>query len=149
MIIQALKVVLEEAEVAARVRDALGGVSQLRDVTFGLAPGTVKIGGTFQVGLAVPFETQWSVEVLEAGRKLGVKLSNVSVGFFGMSAAAVSGQVMGALAQKLQGVPGAAVEGDVIVLEPAVLLAAKGIRLEAPVRRLAVLAGRVEVELGA
>jgi hypothetical protein len=149
MIVQALKVVLEEAEIAAKVKEALGGVSQLKEVTFGLAPGVVKIGGQFQVGVPIPFDTQWSVEVLASGRKLGVKLANVSVGFFGMSAAAVSGQVMGALAQKLRGVPGVAVEGEMIVLEPAALLAAKGVRLDAPVRRLTVLAGRVEVEVGA
>lgn len=147
MIVQALKVVLEEAEIAAKVKEALGGVSQLKNVTFGLAPGVVKIGGQFQVGVSIPFDTQWSVEVLESGRKLGVKLSNVSVGFFGVGASTVSAQVMGALAQKLRGVPGVLVENDVIALDPAVLLAAKGVRLEAPVRRVAVMQGRVEVEV--
>ena len=39
------------------------------------------------------------------------------------------------------------VEGDMIVLDPAVLLAAKGIRLEAAVKRVEVLSGRVEIEV--
>ncbi len=147
MIIQALKVVLEEAELAAKVQDGLSAVKQLKDVTFGLVPGAVKVGGKFQVGFAIPFETQWTVEVLEQGRRLGVRLAHVSVGLIGMSAAMVTSQVMGALAQKLQGVPGVAVENDVILLDPAVLLAAKGVRLDAPVKRIGVLQGRVELEV--
>lgn len=147
MVIQALKIVLEEAELAAKVQAGLGAVGQLKEVTLGLLPGVVKVGGKFQVGFAIPFETQWTVEVLQSGLKLGVRLAHVSVGFFGMSAATVSQQVMGALAQKLQGVSGIAVENDVIVIEPAVLLAAKGVRLEAPVKRVDVLQGRVEIEV--
>lgn len=147
MIIQALKVVLEEAELAAKVKEGLGAVKQLKDVTFGLAPGAVNVGGKFQVGFAIPFETQWSVEVLEQGRRLGVRLAQVSVGMIGMSAAMVTSQVMGALAQKLQGVAGVNVERDVIMLEPALLLATKGIRLEASVKRIDVMQGRVEIEV--
>lgn len=147
MIIQALKVVLEEAELAAKVRDGLGAVGQLKEVTFGLLPGVVKVGGKFQVGFAIPFETQWTVEVMQSGSKLGVRLAHVSVGFFGMNAATVSQQVMGALAQKLQGVAGVVVADDVIVIEPAVLLAAKGVRLESPITRVDVVLGRIEIEL--
>ena len=147
MIIQVLKLVLEEADVAAWVQKGLGAVSQVKEVTFGLAPGVVKLGGKFQVGFPIPFETQWAIEVLQSGNKLGLRLSNVSVGFFGMNAATVSTQVMNALAQKFQGVSGVAVENDVIVIEPAVLLAAKGVRLDAPVKRIDVLQGRIEVEV--
>jgi len=147
MIIQALKVVLEEAELAAKVQEGLGAVKQLKDVAFGLVPGAVKVGGKFQVGFAIPFETRWSVDVLDQGRRLGVRLAQVSVGMIGMSAAMVTSQVMGALAQKLQGVPGVTVENDVIVLEPALLLAAKGIRLEARIKRVDVMQGRVEIEV--
>ena len=148
MIIQALKVVLEEAELAAKVRDGLSAVNQLKDVTFGLAPGVVELAGKFQVGFSIPFATQWSVEVLPSGNKLGVRLAHVSVGFFGMSAETVSAQVMGALAQKLTGVAGVVVESDMILIEPALLLSEKGIRLEAPIKRVAVLQGRVEIEIG-
>jgi len=35
-----------------------------------------------------------------------------------------------------------------ILVEPALLLAEKGIRLEAPIKRVAVLQGRVEIEIG-
>ena len=147
MIIQALKVVLEEAELAAKVQEGLGAVKQLKDVTFGLVPGAVNVGGKFQVGFSIPFETRWTVDVLEEGRRLGVRLAHVSVGMIGMSAAMVSSQVMGALAQKLQGVSGARVENDRILLEPAVLLASKGIRLESPVKRIDVVQGRVEIEV--
>jgi len=147
MIIQALKVVLEEAELASKVQEGLGAVKQLKDVTFGLVPGAVNVGGKFQVGLSIPFETRWTVDVLEEGRRLGVRLAHVSVGMIGMSAAMVTSQVMGALAQKLQGVSGVSVENDVILVEPALLLAAKGIRLDAPVKRLNVVQGRVEIEV--
>jgi hypothetical protein len=148
MIIQGLKLVLEEAELAVKVREALGAVGQLKEVTFGLAPGAVSVGGKFQVGFAIPFETRWTVDVLEQGRWLAVRLAQVSVGVIGLSAAMLTSQVMSALAQKLQGTPGVAVESDVILLDPAVLLAAKGIRLEAPVRRIGVAQGRVEIEIG-
>jgi hypothetical protein len=148
MIVQAVKVVLEESELAAQVRKGLGAVSQLKEMTFGLVPGAVIVGGKFQVGFAIPFETRWTVEVLEQGLRLGVRLSHVSVGMIGMSASMVSSQVMAALAQKLQGVPGVAVENDVIMLDPAVVLASKGIRLEAQVKRIDVQQGRVEVEAG-
>lgn len=147
MIIQALKVVLEEAELAARVQAGLGAVKQVKDVTFGLVPGAVKVGGKFQVGFSIPFETQWTVEVLEQGGRLAVRLAHVSVGMMGMSAAMVSSQVMGALAQKLAGVSGVVVEDDVIMLEPSVLLAEKGIRLDAAVKRIDVLQGRIEIEV--
>ena len=147
MIIQALKVVLEEAELAAKVQEGLGAVKQLKDVTFSLVTGAVKVGGKFQVGFSIPFETQWTIEVVDQGRTLGVRLAQVSVGMIGMSAAMVSSQVMGALAQKLQGVSGARVENDRILLEPAVLLASKGIRLESPVKRIDVVQGRVEIEV--
>jgi hypothetical protein len=147
MIVQALKVVLEEADVAQRFREGLGSVGQLKDLTCNLLPGAVKVAGKFQLGLAVPFETQWTVEVLEAGRRLGVRLAHVSVGFFGVNAASVSQQVMGALAQKLQGVSGVAVENDVILIEPSVLLASKGVRLEGPIRRFELLQGRAEIEV--
>ena len=147
MIIQALKVVLDEAELAAKVRESLGAVSQLKDVTFGLAPGVIEVSGKFKVGISIPFATQWTVGVLKPGDKLLVRLTQVSVGFLGMSAETVSAQVMGALAQKLKGVAGVVVENDGIALEPSVLLAAKGIRLEAPVRRVEVLQGRVEIEI--
>ncbi len=148
MIIQSLKVVLDEAELSAKLKDRLASVNQLRDATLGLAPGVIKIGGKFQVGLSIPFETQWRVDVAEQGSRLAVKLAAVSVGFFGMSAATVSAQVMSALAQKLQGVSGVAVENDTILIDPAVLLAANGIRLEASVRRVEVLQGRVEIDVG-
>lgn len=147
MIIQALKIVLEEAEMTAKVQEGLGAVKQVKDVTFGLVPGAVKVGGKFQVGFAIPFETQWTVEVMEQGRRLGVRLAQVSVGPIGMSAAMVTSQVMGALAEKLQGVPGVSMENDVILLEPSVLLATKGIRLDAPVKRIDVMQGRVEIEV--
>ena len=148
MIIQALSVVLDEAEIAAKLRDGLAAAGQLKEVTFSLVPGTVKVGGKFQVGFAIPFETQWTVGVLEQGRKLSVRLAHVSVGMVGLSAAMVTSQIMSALAAKLQGVAGLAVESDVIALDPAVLLAAKGIRLEAPVRRVDVQQGRVVIEIG-
>lgn len=147
MIIQGLKLVLEESDVASRLRDGLGAVDQLKDMTFGLVPGAVKIGGRFQAGIAIPFETQWSVEVLDAGRKLGVKLAGVSVGFFGMNAAALSAQVMSALGKKLKDTSGVVVAGDTIVLDPGLLLAPRGVRLEAPIRRVEVLLGRVEIEV--
>lgn len=146
MIIQGLKLVLEETDVSAWMQRGLGAVNQVRDVTFSLVPGAAKLGGKFQVGFSVPFDTRWSVEVLPGG-KLGLKLSDLSVGFFGMSAATVRQQVMGALAQKLQGVAGVAVDDDVIVVDPAVVLLAKGIRLEAPVRRVDVKQGRLELEV--
>jgi hypothetical protein len=148
MIIQALKVVLEETELAVKVKEALSAVSQLKDVTFGLAPGVVKVDGKFQVGLSIPFETQWTVAVLQAENKLGVRLAHMSVSFFGMNAATMSTQVMAALAQKLQGVPGLAVESNTILIDLAVLLATRGIRLEAPVRRVAILQGRAEIDVG-
>ena len=148
MIVQSVKVVLEESELAAQVRTSLGAVSQLKEVTFGLVPGAVIVGGKFQLGFAIPFETQWTVEVLEQGLRLGVRLAHVSVGLIGMSASMVSSQVMAALAQKLQGVPGMAVENDAIMLDPAVVLASKGVRLEAQVKRISVLQGCVEVEAG-
>lgn len=147
MIIQSLEIVLEEDDVAAWVRRGLSAVDQVKELTFGLEPGRVRLGGKFQVGFSVPFETQWSVDVLESGRKLGVRLAHVSVGFFGMSAETVSAQVMGALEKKMQGVAGMAVENDVIVIEPAVLLAAKGIRLNASIKRIEVKQGCVKIEV--
>ena len=68
MVIQSLKVILEEAELAAKVRDLLGGVSQLKEATLRLVPGAAEVGGKFQVGFAIPFETRWTVEVLQQGR---------------------------------------------------------------------------------
>ena len=147
MIIQALKVVLEEAELAAKVQAGLGAVKQVKDVTFGLVPGAVKVGGKFQVGFSIPFETEWTVEVLEQGRRLAVRLAHISAGMLGMSAAMVSSQVMGALAQKLTGMSGVAVENDVIMFEPSVLLAERGIRLDAAIKRIDVLQGRIEIEV--
>jgi len=147
MIIQGLKIVLEESDVATWVRSGLSAVDQVKELTFGLVPGIAKLGGKFQVGFSVPFETQWSVDVLESGRKLGVRLAHISIGFFGMNAETVSAQVMGALAKKIQNVAGMAVENDVIVIEPAVLLASKNIRLSAPIRRVEVKLGCVEIEV--
>lgn len=147
MIIQALSVVVDEADIAARLKEGLSSVSQLKDVTFSLAKGVVKIGGKFQVGFAIPFETHWSAEVLQPEGRLGVKLANVSVSFFGVSADTVRAQVMGALSQKLQNVAGVQVEGDLIVVDPVALLAARGVRLGAPVKRVDVLPGRVEIEV--
>lgn len=147
MIIQSLEIVLEEADVATWVRNGLSAVNQVKDLTFGLEPGIVRLGGKFQVGFSVPFETQWSVDVLESGRRLGVRLAHVSVGFLGMSAETVSAQVMGALAKKVQGVAGMAVENDIIMIEPAVLLASKGIRLNASIKRIEVKQGCVKIEV--
>lgn len=147
MIIHALKVLVDEAEIAAKVKEGLGAVNQLKDVTFGLAKGVVKIGGKFQAGFSIPFETHWAVEVLQPDCRLGVKLANVSVGFFGVSADTVRAQVMNALAQKLQNASGICVENDVIVVDPVLLLAAKGVRLGAPVKRVDVMPGRVEIEV--
>jgi len=143
-----VKVVLEEHELAVRVLPGLSAVQQLKDVTFGLAPGAVKIGGKFQVGFSVPFETQWTTDVLEHGRKLGVRLAHVSVGLMGLTPAMVSSQVMNVLSQKLQGIAGVAVENEVIILEPSVLLASKGIGMDVPVKRVDVFQGRVEIEVG-
>mgnify|MGYP003613694590 CR=1 FL=1 len=148
MIIQALRIVLEEAEIAAKLREGLSAAGQLKDLSFGLVPGTVKIGGKFQVGFSIPFDTEWTVGVMEQGRRLGVRLAKVSVGMLGMSTSMASTQIMSALAQKLQGVTGVAVEQDTILLEPALLLAAKGVRLDAPVKRIDVIDGRVEIEIG-
>ncbi len=147
MIIRALNMAFAEADVAAKLRDGLGSVSQLRDMTFVLTDGGVKIGGKFHVGFAIPFETHWTLDVIRPDGRLSVKLANISVGFFGMSADTVRAQVMGALAQKLGGATGVSVENDAIMVDPAALLAAKGIRLEAPVRRVVVTAGHIEVEV--
>ncbi len=147
MIIHGLKLVLEEADVARRIRDGLGAVGPIKDLTFGLVPGAVKIAGNFHVGFAVPFETQWTIDVFEDGRKLGVRLADVSVGFFGMNAATVRTHVMGALEQKLRDVSGVAVEDGVIVLDPALLLTAKGVHLASPVRRIEVKQGCVEIDV--
>jgi len=146
MIIRAVQVVLEESDVSAWLQRGLGAVNQVKDVTFALVPGAARLGGKFQVGFSIPFETRWTIEVQPEG-KLGLKLSDLSVGFFGVNAATVSQQVMGALAQKLQGVSGVAVAGNAVVIDPAVLLAPKGIRLEAPVRRVEVKQGRLELEV--
>ncbi len=142
-----MNVVVEEGEVAAYVRQALGGVSQLKEVTVGLGDGTVTIGGAFQAGLAIPFESVWSAECLDSGRRVGVRLVSVSVRFFGLSSANLSAQVMAAVAQKFEGVPGVSLDGERILLDPQVLLASRGVRLEGAVRRIAVRPGRVEVEV--
>ncbi len=148
MVVQELKLVVEESDVVSRLRASLGEVNQVRDVNFALTPGLVRIGGKFQAGLTIPFDTQWSVDVLEGGQRLGVKLAGVSVGFFGMSAATVTEQVMGALAQRLKDVAGISVEGDSIMLDPDILLAEKGIRLGAPISRIEIKQGCVELEVG-
>lgn len=148
MVVQKLMLVLEEADVVSRLRKGLDSVGQVRDVSFSLVPGLVRIGGKFQAGIPIPFDTQWSVDLQEGGRRLGVKLAGVSVGFFGLSAETVTSQIMGALAQRLQSVPGLAVEGDTLVLDPAVLLAEKGVRLGAEIRCVEVKQGCVEIEVG-
>jgi len=147
MIVQGLKLVLEEADLSALLSNGLSAVNQVKELSVKFAPGCAKLSGKFQVGFAIPFETQWTAEVLDFGRKLGLRLSDVSVGFFGMNADAVRTQLMDALAKKLEGARGAAVDGDVIVVEPALLLAAKSVRLEAPIKRLTIQQGCVELEI--
>lgn len=148
MVIQALKLVLAEGEIAEKLRLGLSSAQQLKDVTVGLEPGTVKLGGKFQVGFSIPFETQWTASVMHEGRRLGVRLSAVSVGMLGMNKSMATTQIMSALAQKLQGVSGVAVEEDLILLDPSTLLSASGIHLDAVVKRIDVLPGRVEIEVG-
>ncbi len=148
MVIQALKIVLTEREIAERLQVGLASAQQLKDVTLGLEPGSVKVGGKFQVGFSIPFETQWTASVMHEGRRLGVRLSAVSVGMLGMNKSMATTQIMGALAQKLQGVNGVAVEEDQILLDPVTLLSARGIHLDATVKRIDVLPGRLEIEVG-
>jgi len=58
MVVQELKLVVEESDVVSRLRASLGEVNQVRDVNFALTPGLVRIGGKFQAGLTIPFDTQ-------------------------------------------------------------------------------------------
>lgn len=148
MVIQSLSVVVEEHELASRVCDRLSAVPQLKDVTVGLVPDAVVIGGKFHVGFAIPFKTQWTVEVLDEGRKLGVRLAQVSVGMLGLGASTVSEQVMNALSSKLQNVAGVTVASDRIVLDPVILLAARGVVLQGPVSRVDLSQGQAAIVIG-
>lgn len=148
MVVHQLRLVMEESDVVLRLRAGLDAVDRVKDVNFSLTPGLVRIGGNYQAGLSIPFDTQWSVKVSDDGWRLEVKLAGVSVGFFGVSAAMVASQVMAALAARLKDVSGVSVEDDVIVLDSAVLLIEKGIRLGAPLARVEIKQGCVEIEVG-
>lgn len=146
MIISALNVVFERVELQSLVDRLAGEVDKLKELTLTLEKERVVLGGKISVGLTIPFSTGWQARVLDQGYAVALTLAGVSVGMVGMGTETISAQLLKLLAAKLQGQDAVRVVGNEIIVDLKPALAARGIKLIAPLKRVEISAAGILLE---
>lgn len=149
MLIERLRLVVEEGEAAAWAARLLEGTEELKAPRVGFEPGALIFEGRLRVPLAgdVPFRTAWAVEMGAEGR-VAVRLTQASA--FGWSGGSgfLTGLIMGKVRERLGRRPGCAVEGDCVLFDPALLLAGLPVDVRIRVASVSLEAGRFVLEAG-
>ena len=136
MIVNSLNLVVEVDDLQRLIAKLTGDVDKLKDLTVTLEEGCVVLSGKISVGLTIPFDSKWQTRIMEGGYAAGLTLSDVSVGMVGMGGEMISSQVLSLLESKLQDYDAIRVEGREIVVDLQPALAARGITLKTPLKRL-------------
>ena len=147
MLIERLRLIVEEGEVAAWAARLLEGAEDLKDARVGFQPGNLIFEGRLRVPLAgdVPFRTVWTVEMGGEGR-VAVRLTQASAFGWNGGSGFLTGLIMGKVGERLAGRPGCAVEGDRVLFDPALLLAGLPVDVRIRVASVSLEAGRFVLE---
>ncbi len=94
MHIEALRLVATESDLNDLALKFLPPREKVRGLRIGIVPQGVRVSGTYQTAIAIPFETLW--EVLVCDGKLGARLLTLRTGFLSMGLA--KSYVVGAIA---------------------------------------------------
>jgi hypothetical protein len=145
MEIQALKLLLTDADLGKLVADATRGVEGLEKVQARLTPEGVFLSGEYKMFLRVPFETVWTVT--PAGPELHVRLATVRVA--GVSAGLLRGALLKLARDVVEKQPGASVRDEAIVIDVPVAARAEGVELRVHFTEVRLSPGTAVVEAGA
>jgi hypothetical protein len=113
MEIQALKLFITDADLAALVARYLAEAETIEELQVRLTPEGVVLSGKYPAAFfKVPFETVW--QVIAAGPDVHVKLDAVRVA--GLPANLLRGALMKTVRDKLEGQPGMRVDEDSVII---------------------------------
>jgi hypothetical protein len=144
MEIQALKLIITDEDIAPLVPRITAQNPQVKNVQFQLAADGVHVTGSYQVMVPVPFETCWALSARNG--KLAVQLAHFKVVGFG--GGMFKQVIMSALAEAVQKEEGVEVDGDMILINPDVVLAKNGVALQSNLTAVHCGPGRLIVEAG-
>ena len=146
MIINSLNLVFEADDLQRLLAKMTGDVEKLKELSVALEEGCVVISGKISVGLSIPFSTKWQARIIDEGAAAGLSLSGISLGMAGMEEEMISSQVLSLLESKLQDYDAVRVEGREIVVDLPPALAARGITLNTPLKKLNIAPSGITLE---
>jgi hypothetical protein len=122
MEIQALKLLITEAEVNTIATRHLPADVGVRDLAVRFTPQGIVVRGKYHMVMTMPFETLWQVSV--NGGHLAAQLADVKV--VGFPAAMLKGVLIGIIRDALNAGDAARVDGESLRIDPDRLLAEHG-----------------------
>jgi hypothetical protein len=143
MDLEALRLVITDADLAALARRLVPADGPVGDLRPAVVAGAVRLSGNYR-GLVIPlpFTTAWEPSVRNGF--VCLRLAGVSV--VGVPAGLLQGMFLDAFRDAARRVPGASVEGDALLLDLDRALAARGIPLRTNLKSVRCEPGRMTVE---
>jgi hypothetical protein len=145
MEIQALKLFITDADVAALAEQHLGAGEGIEDLQVRLTPDGVVLSGRYPTSFFnVTFETVWQVSA--AGIEIRVELATVRVA--GFPANMLRGAMMKTLSDRVESEPGVRVEGEAVIVNVPDLARGGGIDLLINFTEVRMSIGTAVIEAG-
>jgi hypothetical protein len=141
MEIQSLKLMVTENELNRLAAELLPKVERIRDLYVKVVPEGVAISGSYQSFIALRFETLWEVFVHEG--KIGARLTTVKTA--GLPMSLLRGYLTRVIASATTLIE---VEGETLLFDLDLLLAAKGLPLRTNLTALRLSYGSLVIESG-
>ncbi|MFO0842714.1 MAG: hypothetical protein U0797_10015 [Gemmataceae bacterium] len=146
MEIQALKLLITEADLAAALKERLAGQEGVEGLQAALLPEGVKLQGEYATGFGfkVPFETVWGLTA--SGPTVQAKLDAVKVA--GLPAGILRGALLRMLRDAVEGQAGVRVEQETVQIDLPAVAAEQGVELRVNLTAVRLAAGELVVEAG-
>jgi hypothetical protein len=141
MEIQALRVLIAEEELNDWLNKLLRLPDRIRHLEVKLFPEGISLRGTYQWGIAIPFETLWETFIHEA--RLAARLRRFAAGGIGLGLAKTP--VLDAIASQTHW---SRLEGDMLLFDFDPLLRARGIDIRTNLRTIQCGRGHLVIESG-
>jgi hypothetical protein len=146
MEIQALKLLVTDADLAAVIRERLSGLEGVEGVQAHILPEGVQVQGEYPTGFGfkVPFETVWGLSA--AAADVQARLNSIKVA--GIPGNMLRGALMRMIRDAAEGQPGVRVEEEAVRINVAALAAAHGAELGVNFTEVRLSVGALVVEAG-
>lgn len=146
MEIQALKLLVTEADLAAILTEHLSGQEGVEKLQASLLPEGVRLKGEYATGFGfkVPFETLWGLTA--SGPCVQAKLDEVKVA--GLPAAMLRGALMRVIRDGVEGQAGVSVEAETVKIDLPMAACEYGVELRVNLTAVRFAAGELVVEAG-